>query len=99
MMDRYGREVIDHGEGKFSVPGIEIVCNGPDGALDTFNAMQPEDWVLPDTGAEPLDPVGALATLLAITSTPSLEDIANAVRLTPSDLIFEAEAWKAAQDQ
>jgi hypothetical protein len=44
----------------------------------------------------PLEPVGALATLLAVTGTLSVEDAANAVRLLPADLIAEAEAWSAA---
>ena len=45
----------------------------------------------------PLEPVGALATLLAVTGTLTVEDAANAVGLTPADLIAEAEAWNVAQ--
>ena len=45
----------------------------------------------------PLDPTSTLATLLAVTGTLTVEDAANAVGLTPTDLIAEAEAWAAAQ--
>lgn len=41
----------------------------------------------------PLDPVGALATLLAVTGALEVSDAANAVQLRPEDLINEAEAW------
>lgn len=44
----------------------------------------------------PLDRTGALATLLAVTGTLTVEDAANAVHLTPDDLIAEAQAWAAA---
>lgn len=44
----------------------------------------------------PLDPTGALATLLAVEQVVSVQDAANAVGLTPEDLILEAEAWAAA---
>jgi hypothetical protein len=48
-------------------------------------------------GPQPLDSTGALATLLAVTGTVSVEDAANSVGLTPEDLINEALAWSAAQ--
>jgi hypothetical protein len=41
----------------------------------------------------PLDSVGALATLLAVTEVVTVQDAANAVRLDPQALIDEAEAW------
>lgn len=44
-------------------------------------------------GPQPLDSLGALATLLAVESVLTVEDAANAVGLTPQDLITEAEAW------
>ena len=44
-------------------------------------------------GPQPLDTTGALATLLAVESVLTVEDAANAVGLTPQDLITEAEAW------
>jgi hypothetical protein len=41
----------------------------------------------------PLERVGALATLLAVTEVVSVQDAANAVGLEPQALIDEAEAW------
>ena len=54
-------------------------------------------WETADPPAPPLDPTGALATLLAVTETLTVEDAANAVGLVPADLIAEAEAWAVAQ--
>ena len=48
-------------------------------------------------GPQPLDPAGALATLLAVLEVATVADAANAVGLTPEDLIAEAEAWEAAR--
>ena len=55
-----------------------------------------EERIIDDPPPAPLDPVGALATLLAVTGTLSVIDAANAVRLLPADLIAEAEAWAVA---
>ena len=52
-----------------------------------------EEQIIPDPPQAPLDPVGALATLLAVTGTLTVDDTANAVGLTPADLIAEAQAW------
>jgi hypothetical protein len=49
----------------------------------------------PDPPLSPLDAVGALATLLAVEEVLSVEDAANAVGLTPEDLVNEALAWGA----
>jgi hypothetical protein len=49
-------------------------------------------------GPQPLDPTGALATLLAVVGTLTVTDAANAVGLTPDDLVTEAQAWAAAGD-
>lgn len=49
-------------------------------------------------GPKPLDATGALATLLAVESVLSVNDAANAVGLTPQDLVTEAEGWAAASD-
>jgi len=43
----------------------------------------------------PLDPTGALATLLAVLELSTVQDAANAVGLRPEDLVAEAEAWAA----
>ena len=55
-------------------------------------------WETPDPSS-PLDSAGALATLLAVTETLTVQDSANAVGLTPADLVAEAEAWSMAQEQ
>ncbi len=47
----------------------------------------------------PLDCVGALATLLAVTEVVTVQDAANAVGLDPQALIDEAEAWAEFEDQ
>ena len=52
-------------------------------------------WETPDTPT-PLDPLGALATLLAVLGLATVDDAANAVGLTPTDLELEALAWGAA---
>lgn len=46
----------------------------------------------------PLNKAGSLATLLAVLSLATVEDAANAVDLTPQQLIDEAEAWQAMKD-
>jgi hypothetical protein len=55
-------------------------------------------WETPNPPPAPLDPTGALATLLAVVGTLTVEDAANAVGLTPDDLVTEAQAWAAAGD-
>ena len=54
-------------------------------------------WETPDPPQTPLDPTGALATLLAVTEVLTVEDAANAVGLTAADLVAEAEAWAMAE--
>ena len=46
-------------------------------------------------GPQPLDKMGALATLLAVTGTLTETDAANAVGLQPEDLVVEALGWRA----
>jgi hypothetical protein len=55
-----------------------------------------EEIELTDWSPDPLNSTGALATLLAVTEVITVEDAANAVSLTPADLVAEAEAWAAA---
>jgi hypothetical protein len=64
---------------------------GHDDSLPNSNIV--EAYETPQTGPPPLDPVGALATLLAVTEAVSVQDAANAVGLDPQALIDEAEAW------
>lgn len=49
-------------------------------------------------GPQPLDTNGVIATLNAVLGVWSLQDAANAVGLTPQDLITEAESWAVAGD-
>jgi hypothetical protein len=46
----------------------------------------------------PLIAPATLATLLAVVGTLTVTDAANAVGLTPDDLVTEAQAWAAAGD-
>lgn len=71
---------------------------GPGGFDPTKpNSNIVEEYDLPDPPQAPLDATGALATLLAVTGTLTVEDAANAVGLPPEALVAEAEAWAAAQ--
>lgn len=49
-------------------------------------------------GPQPLKPEGVMATLNAVLGIWPLQDAANAVGLTPQDLITEAESWAVAGD-
>lgn len=66
--------------------------------LGGYDATKPnnnivEEIELPDPVPQPLSPVGALATLLVVNGTLAIDDAANAVGLTPDDLVTEAQAW------
>jgi len=50
----------------------------------------------PDPAPSPLDPVGALATLLVVTGTLDLTEAAAVVQLPEAALVAEAEAWSLA---
>jgi len=54
-------------------------------------------WETPDVHT-PLDTNGVMATLNAVLGLWSLQDAANAVGLTPDDLVHEAQAWAAAEN-
>lgn len=41
----------------------------------------------------PLDPIGALATLLVVLELVPLQDAANAIHEEPDHLVAEAQAW------
>jgi hypothetical protein len=60
----------------------------PDGDTLTFEQ--------PDPPRSPLDAVGASMTLLVVLGVVPIGDAANAVGLSPDDLVAEAEAWAAA---
>jgi len=47
MTDRFNRLITDHGDGRFSVEGIELIAEDLTASLATFNAMAPADWTEP----------------------------------------------------
>jgi hypothetical protein len=49
-------------------------------------------WETPDVHT-PLNTEGVIATLNAVLGLWTVEDAANAVGLTPADLVAEAQAW------
>ena len=49
-----------------------------------------------DVPQQPLEGVQIVATLNAVLGVWSLQDAANAVRLSPQELVAEAQAWAAA---
>lgn len=48
-------------------------------------------------GPQSLDPLGALTTLLVVEGVLPIQDAANAINVTPQDLINEAEGWAAVE--
>lgn len=55
-------------------------------------------WETPDIHA-PLSTQGVIATLNAVLGLWTVEDAANAVGVTPADLVAEAQSWAAAQQE
>jgi hypothetical protein len=55
-------------------------------------------YEVPDPPRAPLDAAGVMATLNAVLGLWPVEDAANAVGLTPDDLVAEAEAWAVASE-
>lgn len=60
--------------------------------------VETDEVPVPDPVQRPLEPAGALATLLVVEGLLPLQDAANAVYQTPEALILEAEAWAAAEE-
>ena len=76
---------------------IHYGAGGYDPTKPNNNIVEIEEH--PDSvGAPPLDPTGVIATLNVVLGLWPIEDAANAVGLTPADLVAEAEAWAAAQE-
>ena len=46
--DRFDRPVTDHGDGTFSVPGIEVTAGDLAQALASLASLAPEGWVDPN---------------------------------------------------
>jgi len=57
-----------------------------------------EQYEVPDPPRAPLDATGVMATLNAVLGLWPVEDAANAVGLTPDDLVAEAQAWAVASE-
>jgi hypothetical protein len=82
-------EVIDLDAGTYTVEDHGQVVEGPRPlTLDERRRY----------GPQPLEPLGAAMTLLAVLGVVPLADAANAVGLTPDQLVAEAEAWAAASE-
>lgn len=64
------------------------------GITTVTRTMTTEEWKV--YGPQPLDPLGTLASLLVVQGVLPIEDAANAVGVTPQDLITEAQGWAAA---
>jgi hypothetical protein len=55
-------------------------------------------WETPDIHT-PLNTVGVIATLNAVLGLWTVEDAANVVGVASADLVAEAQAWAAAQQE
>jgi len=80
-------EIIDLSAGTYTLTEDGQVVEGPR-PLSTW------EWQV--YGPQPLEALGAAMTLLAVLGVVPLLDAANAVGLTPDQLVAEAEAWAAA---
>jgi hypothetical protein len=79
-------EIIDLDAGTYTLEVEGQVVEGP----RPLTVDERQQYAKP-----PLDPTGVAATLNAVLGVWPLEDAANAVGLTPEDLVAEAEAWAA----
>ena len=62
----------------------------------TGKVVYEAEWLEPAT---PLNTLGVLATLLAVSGVVSVEDAANAVNLEVDDLVTEAQSWAVASQE
>ena len=85
---RVGSETIDLDAGTYARQEHGVAIEGPRPLTDDERRQY---------GPQPLDHLGALATLLAVTEVLDVDDAANAVGLTAADLVAEAQAWAMAQ--
>lgn len=77
-------DIIDLDAGTFTVEEHGQVVEGP-------RPLTPDEYAT--YAPQPLDPAGALATLLAVTELVTVADAANAVGLTAAALVAEAQGW------
>ena len=70
-----------------------VVRYAPDGTITSTETLTglPVEPLYP-----PLDPTGALATLLVVLELVPLGDAANAIGEEPDHIVAEAEAWSLA---
>lgn len=48
MQDRFGREIINNGDGTYACEGLTVAQGSDDAAIKTFNGMAPPGWTDPD---------------------------------------------------
>lgn len=77
-------DIIDFDAGTFTREEYGVVVEGPRPLTADEVAMY---------APAPLDPAGALATLLAVAGVVSVDDAANAVGVSAGALVAEAEGW------
>ena len=83
--DRFGRIIIDNGDGSFQTDEILIESTSLELALETFNAMAPEGWIEPLAPVPP-SPVAALASLIVNSGIATVEDVAAAINTSPEEI-------------
>lgn len=78
---------------------MKIISYGP-GGFDpsSVNNNIVAELDLEDPPQEPLDHMGALATLIAVKGLTTTEEAAAAVGRSPEELIAEAQAWAVAKN-
>jgi len=77
-------EIIDFDAGTFTVEDHGEIVEGP-------RPLTVDEYL--QYGPQPLDPVGASATLNVVLGLWTLDDAANAVGLSAEALVHEAQAW------
>ena len=82
--DMTREDFVDNGDGT----GIRKFYDAA-GTVTSFTVITG----LPPFQYPPLDPTGALATLLVVENVLALADASNAIQEEPAHLIAEAEAW------
>lgn len=76
---------------EFDVPTRSVI-HEVDGVVVGSRPMTDSEWSV-HAPFPPLDPTGALATLLVVEGVLPLGDAANAIHEEPAHLIAEAQAW------
>lgn len=82
-------ETIDLTTGTYTVEDHGQIVEGP-------RPLTLQEWQR--YGPQPLEPLGAAMTLLAVMGVLPVTAAANAVGLTADDLVAEAQAWAMGDD-